>query len=122
MKKTQYQCLKCYNVMHFQIRDVGRIPEVVGCKKDGCDGRSVENPKLDPTDGNPDAIFFKPKNGQEWNAIKHQAKFEMEGRYKDKNRQQKRQLIKTIMNNFQDHVKKGGLLFLPFSYFTKSGE
>lgn len=119
MKKTQYQCLKCYSRINLEIRDLGKLPEVIGCKQTGCDGRSLENPKLDPSKEDPDAIFFKPKSTGEWKAVKQQVKFEADSKYSDYSRTQKRKVIKTIMENFENHVKSGGLIFLPFAYFTE---
>lgn len=122
MKRTQYQCLKCKSIIHFQIRDLGKLPETVGCKTDKCDGISIEMPYIQKSEGDPEAIFFRPQNNDEWKGVGVQLKFEIQQRFPKAKIKDIRKMTHKVMNNFRDHVKGGGLVYLPFSFFTKTSK
>jgi hypothetical protein len=120
MKKTQYHCTKCKSKTNFLIRNVGKLPEIIGCKITGCGGRSIEWNTIDENDTEIDGVFFSPKTNIEWNAIKQQCRFESKTTLKGKSRREVRATIRKVIENFENHVKKGGLLFLPKEYFSET--
>lgn len=105
--------------MNFQIRNVGKLPGIIGCKKNGCDGRSIELATETNPNAEIDGVFFRPETNEEWNAIKHQLKFEARSKMKGQSIKKMKDLIDEAMKNFKKHVKQGGLVFLPISYFSE---
>ena len=106
--------------MKFQIRDVGRMPEVIGCKKEGCEGKSKEVPTLQATMDNIDGMFFRPKTKDEWNGIEHQLKFEIKEKHKGISNSKIKIMLKKVLGNIKTHVQHGGLIQLPSIYFNKT--
>ena len=106
--------------MKFQIRDVGRMPEVIGCKNKGCDGKSKQVPTLQATMENIDGILFRPKTKDEWDGIEHQLKFEIQEKHKGISNSKIKTMLKEVVGNIKNHVQHGGLIQLPSIYFKKT--
>ena len=60
MKNKQYHCTKCGSMMDFRVLNAGKLPDVVGCKTNGCHGRSVQLDAVTDTTKDPDGVFFRP--------------------------------------------------------------
>jgi hypothetical protein len=63
---------------------------------------------------------FSSVRKTEWNAIKQQCRFESTSTLKGKSRKEVRATIRKVIENFEKHVKNGGLLFLPKQYFSET--
>jgi hypothetical protein len=122
MKETQYHCTKCNTMMNFKVLNVGKLPELIGCKTDKCGGRSVQMDSVVDPDAKPDGIFFRPSNDNHWSAIKYQLKFESRFQFQNKSIKAQNKIIKNVMDKFKIHVRTGGLVFLPTAYFDKVEE
>lgn len=106
--------------MTFQVRNVGKLPHVIGCKTKGCEGKSIEiPPSKDEEAGTIDGIFFRPDTKDEWNGIKHQLKHEIIGKHTKKKASKVDKMADTVMLNIRNFVSNGGLIHLPIAYFSK---
>ena len=127
MKIVNYKCNKCSTIMNFQIRDIGRMPETIGCKTKGCKGQSIEFPSLE-NDFNAaysnasskkiDGIFIRPGSKDEWDGIKHQLKHEVQQKYSEIKIRERMKILDHVVSNIRTFVANGGLIHLPISYFT----
>lgn len=121
MKKTEYHCIKCKTIMTFQIRNVGKLPHVIGCKTKGCDSKSIEiKPSNDSNTEPIDGIFFRPETKDEWAGIEHQLKHEIMMKHPNKKISRVNKMLKDVMYNIKNHVSSGGLIQLPIAYFSKT--
>lgn len=122
MKTTNYHCQKCGTTMKFQVREMGRLPDVIGCKTKACEGKSTEVPSFQTDLKNIDGIFFRPKTKDEWNGIKNQLKHEITQQHPTMKIQEVNKLLNLVTINIKTFVKKGGLIHLPIAYFRKTNK